>query len=670
LDRKFSLLWPFEAKIIKEIEDKTGRIELASEYNSDSGLFMEGGYVIMLGLPAFWGRKPLSDFPAIFDKIAELSKLRSLNIGSNNLNYFPESICKLERLERLYLNSDKFISKQGSPDNNIKSIPDKIENLRSLKLLDLSGNLLTTLPSTLETLTHLELLAISYNRFSLIPETITKLKNLVHFYGDNNEISSLPESIGNLKALQTLNLDNNSLTPLPESIGNLKALQTLNLDNNPLTSLPESIGSLKALQTLKLDNNLLTSLPESIGNLKALQTLNLDNNPLTSLPESIGNLQSLKILDVTHNPIKRPSEKVIAALERLKKQGCTIYSNSIRNMTLNLSETERFAKYHPNTNTDEYFIAEFPFFDRFQLVAIVYRKNGDQELRIEYLDNEGEVIDGKKVNCIHTVLTTTTLEEIESIPPDISKEEYFRKGGSSAQLPKVQLAPEEHFFALKSWVQGIAELGKDIFYEDSAFPTLSAVFKIVARYDRSFLIEYLSYVERKCQFDGKPHIPSLISSLLPFKEYSQEEFLDYKDLILSMDLPLEVYANILYYYNFKKYFWNDPRYEEVLFKYPHMSLAADPDAVKYSRFKELFANKEYDILDALVNNRAAVELPEYKLLFNNDDLYETLLTTSVARRCPEYYVKFPNYKELLKQYWGHEEEEHEDEDDENDEEDY
>jgi Leucine-rich repeat (LRR) protein len=106
------------------------------------------------------------------------------------------------------------------------------------------------------------------NKFK--PVTVTDLKTMTVLDLRYNKLTSLPDSIKYLKNLLVLDVRHNQLTSLPESIGQLENLQELWLNYNRLTSLPESIGHLHELEVLCLYGNQLTSVPESIGQLKKL----------------------------------------------------------------------------------------------------------------------------------------------------------------------------------------------------------------------------------------------------------------------------------------------------------------------------------------------------------------------------------------------------------------
>ena len=225
---------------------------------------------------------------------------------------FPSYITDFEKLEELHLyfgskwklnkaNASLWIA-MGMQDEIKKElnyhwlyndttgiIPKEINNLKNLRVLNLSGDL-KNLPLSMQKLTNLEELQLAGNFFSEKSNLLHVLKNSKKVHSldlSYNIFSVLPSEIENFISLKKLELDENRLFMLPKSIGNIKTLIELQLSDNLIIELPKSIGSLTQLEILNLSNNKLIKLHKSIRKLENLKTLNLHNSQLTSLPKSI-----------------------------------------------------------------------------------------------------------------------------------------------------------------------------------------------------------------------------------------------------------------------------------------------------------------------------------------------------------------------------------------------
>lgn len=237
-----------------------------------------------------------------------------------------------------YLSKEEFRSFINSGADVINEIEDIIgtdlkittlhENLANVFIkngeiigLELSHLNLKRIPDCIQRLSHLEILNLVDNELKEIPEWIGELNTLKKLIAVNNKIKKIPESIGKLESLEFLDLAVNELEQLPESIGNLSSLNKLTLYTNRIKCLPRSIGNLKSMKTLLIGHNLLESLPESIGNLTELQTLKLGDNPIKDLPVSISRIPSLKKISIRDTSIKKENK----ILDELKKKKIKVY---------------------------------------------------------------------------------------------------------------------------------------------------------------------------------------------------------------------------------------------------------------------------------------------------------------------------------------------------------
>ena len=130
-------------------------------------------------------------------KINQNGNVIAIHLSSelSRIGIFPKEICKLRFLEELCM-----------VNQNIKSIPDCIGDLKALNILNLS-----------------------YNKINEIPNSIGNLENLEYLYLKNHEgeqiINHITENLINLKQLKILDFSGNIIKNLPESIQNLKSLK-------------------------------------------------------------------------------------------------------------------------------------------------------------------------------------------------------------------------------------------------------------------------------------------------------------------------------------------------------------------------------------------------------------------------------------------------------------
>lgn len=271
-----------------------------------------------------FGGKNLDVFP---ESITKFEKLKKIDIYTTQISSIPETIGNLKDLK--ILNLSRFINSVPSSIYDLenletldlyhtktKTLPEKIGNLRKLKTISLP-NTLEELPSNIYNLKNLEYLNLLFVKVEELPEAIgglQRLKTLVLPRG----LRKIPFSIYSLKNLEYLDLSSTNEKELSESIENLKKLKTLKI-RMPLESLPSSIGNLKNLEVLNLSETMLKELPESIGNLKKLKKLYLPST-IETLPKGIGNLKNLEKLDLYYTNLKVLPENVgnLENLERLR----------------------------------------------------------------------------------------------------------------------------------------------------------------------------------------------------------------------------------------------------------------------------------------------------------------------------------------------------------------
>jgi hypothetical protein len=230
----------------------------------------------------------------LFEKLTNLTSLQVLEISHTNIESVPDSLYNLQELKILKLNE---VSISGS-------LPEAIVKITSLEILDLSRNLISSIPDNIKNLTNLRRLYLELNKINSIPDSINKLHSLEILSLEGNNIKALPEPLGDLKNLREINLARNGLEELPYVLGELLSLKILKLHGNNLTSLPDIFYKLDSLHTIFLNNNnigieeYITRIFCKKAPMKALRNLFLDKNQIDKLSADCNMIKKNNIIKI------------------------------------------------------------------------------------------------------------------------------------------------------------------------------------------------------------------------------------------------------------------------------------------------------------------------------------------------------------------------------------
>ncbi|KAF9936188.1 cysteinyl-tRNA synthetase, partial [Modicella reniformis] len=208
----------------------------------------------------------LTEIPS---EVGRLMKLKELLLFGNRIGpYLPRSMSALTRLWKLDIRQNGILNldavnnlpalKELHVDYNTNVIVNNFfKSLKSVSLLK-CNMIEINICGTADTLTFLD---ISFNNLSqLTPTILEHLRSLEVLKLDNNNISSIPETIGTLTRLRVLSISNNQLLKLPEEIGQMDSLVWLDVHNNSLNELPVAIWKCQ-LSTLNASSNALECFP-------------------------------------------------------------------------------------------------------------------------------------------------------------------------------------------------------------------------------------------------------------------------------------------------------------------------------------------------------------------------------------------------------------------------
>ncbi|XP_050285819.1 putative disease resistance protein RGA3 [Quercus robur] len=162
------------------------------------------------------------------DKVLRIDwkSARHLTLELKKETQFPVSIYNAKNLRTLFLRTPFLRTPFGRSSMVFSS--DLFQRLTCLRSLSLQGSSLEKLPNEVEKLKHLRLLDLSRNdEITELPETMCNLCNLQTLdIRSCNRIKKLPQGMGKLIKLRHL-LCNGLTEPFPKGIGRLRSLRTL-----------------------------------------------------------------------------------------------------------------------------------------------------------------------------------------------------------------------------------------------------------------------------------------------------------------------------------------------------------------------------------------------------------------------------------------------------------
>ncbi|XP_042353625.1 fibromodulin a [Plectropomus leopardus] len=204
----------------------------------------------------------------------QLGRLERLYLQHNNLTSFPPNLPRT--LRDLRINHNKIE----------KVTPADLEGMENLTILYLHDNAVTDMGTSLKALRSLTLLDISGNKLTKVPEALPE--QLHQLYMESNSIDSLPEGfLGGFTQLQYIRMAHNQLTDkgIPANTFNVTGLVELDLSFNKLERIPLVSTTLQHLylQANQIKEFTLGSFCSvvDVSNFSKLQTLRLDGNEIS-----------------------------------------------------------------------------------------------------------------------------------------------------------------------------------------------------------------------------------------------------------------------------------------------------------------------------------------------------------------------------------------------------
>lgn len=114
-------------------------------------------------------------------------------------------------------------------------------NLQSITILDLSFNHLTTLPSSLFELRSIKELYASHNLLRKLSSRVTNLSHLQILDVSHNCLDSLPQCLGSMASIRMVNCSGNNVTLLEPGVLAAPSLSHFSVTRNPIKNVPSDV---------------------------------------------------------------------------------------------------------------------------------------------------------------------------------------------------------------------------------------------------------------------------------------------------------------------------------------------------------------------------------------------------------------------------------------------
>ncbi|XP_064874267.1 LOW QUALITY PROTEIN: uncharacterized protein LOC115129781 [Oncorhynchus nerka] len=239
---------------------------------------------------------------ALTDIACHIPTLSLLRLHHNNISV----------LSKEFLQSCKQLTEMDVCDNNINRLSELLfRSMEQLSTLKLGHNRLSSMPKATRNLPTLKILDLSFNIIhELGCPDFANLTGLTQLFLFHNQISNLPGCVfQDLKDLRILKLGSNKILTLNDAfMSGLHKLEYLSMSYNKLSSISKGdFKGLASLKTLLLFDNQIASLEDgAFEGLVNLTELRLQSNKITQIDirnTVLTGLPSLRTLDISCNYI-------------------------------------------------------------------------------------------------------------------------------------------------------------------------------------------------------------------------------------------------------------------------------------------------------------------------------------------------------------------------------
>ncbi len=181
----------------------------------------------------------------------------------------------------------------------LREFPEEILTLKdTLEILDLSDNHLSELPNRIIQLKHLKIIFFARNKFTEFPKILSEFPVLSMIGFKSNQLKTVPENAFP-PLLRWLILTDNKIEKLPISIGDCPLLQKCALAGNLIEELPDEMANCVNLELLRVSANKLNSIPAWLFELPKLSWVAFGGNPAAHQIQVNTDFESFRWKDFT-----------------------------------------------------------------------------------------------------------------------------------------------------------------------------------------------------------------------------------------------------------------------------------------------------------------------------------------------------------------------------------
>ncbi|XP_067005706.2 toll-like receptor 6 [Anabrus simplex] len=343
-----------------------------------------------------------------------------LTLSGNDFTAVPAGVKQLQGLLELDLS--------GNPLKNMTQLSNILQNLKTLKRLDLSEVPIGRLDPLYDGLTASKLRSLKMRRSlnSLMSkatrDTFKSMKNLEYLDLSDNPLSFIHKDLfSRMRVLKYLHLSNTNLSQsFKLHLNPVQSVHFIDLSHNQLTKV-NTIDTCGTVQMLKIDHNFIEEWTDSdvfISSCKRpwLKDLNVSYNDIKEI--SVGmmlSLQYIRNVDIGHNPVKCDCDVNILRTWLNETRPCVSSPN------FKCVPTEKCVSKKGYNISNIYWYLLIPFAIGLVMLAFIrvlttYRRH--QLAYLEYLDkkrkdNRNKAVALSKVVFQHDVYIVHSLEDTE-----------------------------------------------------------------------------------------------------------------------------------------------------------------------------------------------------------------------------------------------------------------